>query len=357
MRGKVTPQTSMLTLRTPEQMVPTKHPLRRIKELADQTLKAMGPQFDVLYASTGRPSIPPERLLKGQLLIALYSVRSERLFCEELHYNMLYRWFLDMNLDEEAFDPTAWTRLRTALVEHEIGQAFLHQVVLRAKSLKLMSAEHFSVDGTLIEAWASMKSFQKKEAPRKDPPDDPGNPSVDFHGEKRTNETHESKTDPDARLMRKGRGKEAKLAFAAHVLMENRNGLIVDVRVTKATGRAEREAALELLKSAKTPSKRATVAADKGYDTAAFVEACRAMKVTPHVATTKHTTLDRRTTGIEGYSLSQRIRKRIEETFGWSKTVGGIRKTRYRGLPRVALSFSFVAAAYNLLRVAKLSPA
>lgn len=348
----------MLTVRTPEQMVPKAHPLRRIKELADQTLSAMGSQFDLLYSGTGRPSIPPERLLKGQLLIALYSVRSERLFCEELRYNMLFRWFLDMNLDEEAFDPTAWTRLRERLVAHEVGQKFLHQVVLRARSLKLMSDEHFSVDGTLIEAWASMKSFRPKSEERHEPPDDPGNPTVDFHGEKRSNETHESTTDADARLARKGKGKEAKLAFAAHALMENRNGLVVDVRLTHATGTAEREAALEMLKANKPVSRHATVGGDKGFDESKFVAGCRGIKVTPHVAAkTKGSAIDGRVTSQPGYAVSQRVRKRIEEIFGWMKTCGGLRKTRYRGLPRTRLALQLTAAAYNLLRIAKLTAA
>lgn len=358
MRGKAVHQVSMLTLRTPEQMVPKKHPLRRVKELTDQTLRAIGPKLDKLYSRTGRPSIPPERLLKGQLLIALYSVRSERLFCEELQYNMLFRWFLDMNLEEEAFDPTAWTRLRDRLIEHEIGQEFLNAVVLRARSMKLISDEHFSVDGTLIEAWASMKSFRPKGEQSSPSDDDRGNPSVDFHGEKRSNKTHESKTDPDARLARKGRGKEAKLAFAAHALMENRNGLVVDVRLTHATGTAEPEAAIDMLRANKPPSRRVTVAADKGYDTRGFVQSCRDNRITPHVAAKKRfSAVDGRITSQPGYAVSQRFRKRIEEIFGWAKTVGGLRKSRYRGIKRTGLAFLLTVTAYDLLRIAKLSPA
>jgi transposase len=355
MRGQKRQQVSLLTLRSPEQMVPKGHPLRRVKELADQTLAAMSGDFDSMYSRVGRPSIPPERLLKSLLLIAFHSVRSERLFCEQLHYNMLFRWFLDMGLDEEAFDPSTFSQNRERLLKHDVGALFLTRVVERARSMGLLSVDHFSVDGSLIEAWASMKSFQKKDAPQK-PPDDPGNPTVDFHGEKRSNETHESKTDPDARLARKGNGKESKLAHHAHALVENRNGLVVGIMVTTATGRAEREAAIAMLEENHPAGRGATVAGDKGYDSKDFVQSCREMGVTPHVAQKKHSAIDGRTTRHSGYTVSQRFRKRIEEVWGWMKTIAGFRKTRYRGRPRVNLAAQFFAAAYDLIRIAKLSP-
>jgi len=357
MRGQKRQQVSLLTLRNPEQMVPKGHPLRRVKELADQTLAAMSAEFDAMYSRVGRPSIPPERLLKSLLLIAFHSVRSERLFCEQLQYNMLFRWFLDMGLDEEAFDASSFSQNRERLLKHEVGALFLNQVIARAKTMGLMSDDHFSVDGSLIEAWASMKSFQKKDAPPPEkPPDDPGNPTVDFHGEKRSNETHESKTDPDARLARKGPGKESKLAHHAHALMENRNGLVVGILVTAATGKAEREAAIRMLEQSRPRGRPATVGGDKGYDVQDFAQRCRAMSVTPHVAQKKHSGIDARTTRHAGYAISQRLRKRIEEIWGWMKTVAGFRKTRFRGRPRVQLSAQFFAAAYDLLRIAKLSP-
>jgi transposase len=355
MRGQKRQQVSLLTLRSPEQMVPKGHPLRRVKELADQTLAAMSADFDSMYSQVGRPSIPPERLLKSLLLIAFHSVRSERLFCEQLHYNMLFRWFLDMGLDEDAFDASTFSQNRERLLKHDVGALFLMQVVERAKTMGLMSDDHFSVDGSLIEAWASMKSFQKKDAPQK-PPDDPGNPTIDFHGEQRSNETHESKTDPDARLARKGNGKESKLAHHAHALVENRNGLVVGIMVTTATGRAERKAAIQMLEENRPRGRDSSVGGDKGYDSKDFVRECREMSVTPHVAQKKYSAIDGRTTRHPGYTVSQRFRKRIEEVWGWMKTVAGFRKTRYRGQPRVNLSAQLFAAAYDLLRIAKLSP-
>ncbi len=357
MRGEKRQQVSLLTLRNPEQMVPKGHPLRRVKELADQTLAAMSASLDEMYSRSGRPSIPPERLLKSLLLIAFHSVRSERLFCEQLQYNMLFRWFLDMGLDEEPFDASSFSQNRERLLKHDIGALFLNQVA-RAKTMGLMSDDHFSVDGSLIEAWASMKSFQKKDAPPPEkPPDDPGNPSVDFHGEKRSNETHESKTDADARLARKGNGKESKLAHHAHALMENRNGLVLGILVTAATGTAEREAALQMLEKNRPRGRRSTCGGDKGYDVRTFAEQCRAINVTPHVAQKKHSGIDARTTRHAGYAVSQRIRKRIEEIWGWMKTVAGFRKTRFRGRPRVQLAAQFFASAYDLLRIAKLASA
>jgi len=311
-----------------------------------------------MYATGGRPSIPPERLLKATLLIALYSVRSERQFCEQLDYNLLFRWFLDMDMAEESFVPTVFTKNRGRLIAHDVAGEFLRAVVEQAREANLMSNDHFTVDGTLIEAWASLKSFKKKG--ENEPPDDSGvgNPSVDFHGETRTNDTHESTTDPDAKLMRKGSGKEAKLSFSAHALMDNRNGLLVDLQVDTANGYAERQNALEMLDNNVPGSHQVTLGADKAYDTHDFVEACRSRNVTPHVAQNitarRGSNIDGRTTKHVGYAVSQRIRKRVEEVFGWMKTVGNFRKTRYIGLGANQFAAHLVATAYNLIRMAKL---
>jgi len=297
--------------------------------------------------------------LKSMLLIALYTVRSERQFCEQLDYNLLFRWFLDMDMDEPSFDPTVFTKNRDRLVASDAAGEFFRAIVEQAKSAGLMSREHFSVDGTLIEAWASLKSFKKKDSKDdKDPPDDPGNPSVDFHGEKRSNETHASTTDPDAKLARKGKGKEAKMSYSAHALIENRNGLLVDFKMDEADGRAERRNAIEMLDESVEGEARITVAADKGYDTRDFVAGCRARNVTPHVAqnVSKHrrSAIDARTTGQPGYTISQRVRKRVEEVFGWMKTVGNFRKTRFMGLGANQIAAYMIASAYNILRVARL---
>ncbi len=363
MRGRETKQSSMLCLMSPEGMVPERHPARRIKKMADECLAAMSSTFDAMYAGAGRPSIPLERLLKGTLLMALYSVRSERQFCEQLSYNLLFRWFLDMDMVEPTFDATTFTKNRERLLAHDAAGEFFRAVVEQARKAHLMSSEHFTVDGTLIDAWASLKSFKKKDAQDDDssPPDDPGNPTVNFHGEKRSNETHASTTDPEAKLARKGRGKEAKLSFSAHALMENRSGLLVDFRVAEANGRAEREVALSMLDENKTVRGPATVGADKGYDTHDFIAECRAMNVVPHVAQIinehRGSAIDARTTRHPGYAISQRIRKRVEEIFGWAKTVGGFRRTRYRGRSRTQLAAYMVGAAYNLVRLSRLVPA
>jgi transposase len=365
MRGTDTKQSSMLCLISPESVVPTEHPIRRVKRLADDALAALSPTFDAMYASVGRPSIPPERQLKAMLLMALYSVRSERMFCEQLAYNLLFRWFLDMDMVEPAFDPTVFTKNRERLLDHDVAGEFFRSVVERAREAKLMSSEHFTVDGTLIEACASLKSFKKKQGKGggKDdpPPDDPGNPTVNFHGEKRGNATHASTTDPEAKLARKGNGKEAKLAYSAHALMENRNGLLVDLRVAEANGRAEWETALAMLEDSKQSAGTITVGADKGYDNTEFVAECRAIDVVPHVAqnitTHRGSKVDGRTTRHAGYAISQRIRKRVEEIFGWAKTVGHFRRTRFRGRRRTQLAAYVVGAAYNLLRMARLLPA
>lgn len=359
MRGRQDPQVTMLGFIDLEKRVPTGHPLRRIKALADQALGALSPEFDAMYAEIGRPSIPPERLLKASLLIALYSVRSERFFCEQLEYNLLFRWFLDMSLLESSFDPTVFTKNRTRLLKHRVGQALFDEVVIEADRRGLLSDEHFTVDGSLIEAAASLKSFKPRNG---DPPTttdlDPGNPSVDFHGEKRSNATHQSTTDGEARLMRKGKGKEAKLVFLANALMENRNGMLLDFQVTQATGTAERDAVPVLLDAAKERGFHPrTLGGDKGYDTRDCVASMRQRGVTPHVAQNtkrRSSAIDGRTTRHPGYPISQQIRKRVEEVFGWMKTVGGFRRTRYKGADRTGLAGYLVATAYNLVRMAKL---
>jgi transposase len=353
MRGKQEQQIIMLSALTADQLVLQDHPIRRIKPIVDQALKDLSPTFNRMYADVGRPSIPPEHLLKASLLIALYSIRSERQFCERLQYDLLFKWFLDLNITGSAFDASSFSKNKERLLEHQVAREFLTAVVAEARRRKLLSEDHFSVDGTLLEAWASLKSVHPKDGST---PPQPGerNPDVDFRGQSRSNDTHQSSTDPEARLARKGAGKEAKLCFAGHVLMENRNGLMVDVTVTRATGTAERDTALGMIE--KVPGfRRITVGADKGYDTRDFVKACRGMSVTPHVARRKFSIVDERTTRHEGYRLSQRLRKRIEEIWGWVKTVGGGRKLRYKGVERNQLWAELTAAAYNLVRMAKLA--
>jgi len=361
MRGHDWPQATMLTLVNPEQRVPANHPIRLIKALAEVALKELSPLFEQMYSQIGRPSIPPERLLKASLLMALYTVRSERLFCEQLDYNLLFRWFLDLNWDEPSFDHSTFSRNRARLLAHDVAGEFFRTVVAQARELKLTSDEHFTLDGTLIEAWASLKSFRPKgDQPGDRPlPEDPGNPRVDFHGERRRNATHQSTTDPEARMAKKAAGKEARLCYTESVLMENRNGIMIDLRLGQATGRAEREHGLELLRAVRG-ARRITVAGDKGFDTADFVAGCRALNVTPHVAQNDRrrggSALDPRTTGRPGYAVSQRVRKRVEEIFGWIKTVANFRRTRYRGVERTTFAAYMVGAAYNLLRIAKLCP-
>jgi transposase len=360
MRGSETKQATMLSLLSPERRVPEKHPLRAVKALADAALTELSPVFDEMYSAVGRPSIPPERLLKATLLMALYTLRSERLFCEQLDYNLLFRWFLDMNMDEASFVPTVFTKNRERLLQHNVASKFFGVIVEQARAAGLMSDEHFTVDGTLIEAWASLKSFRRKDEKPGDkpPPDDPGNPTVDFHGEKRSNETHESKTDPEARLARKGKGKEAKLAYSQHALMENRHGLLVELQIASANGTAERDMAIAMIDDYLPGTDRITLAGDKGYDTRDFVERCKERRVTPHVAQNvsarRSSAIDGRTTRHSGYAVSQVIRKRVEEIFGWLKTVANFRKTRFKGLERTQLASYMVGAAYNLMRMAKL---
>lgn len=367
MRGLEKKQEMLFSYLSPEKRVPKDHPIRRIRELCDQALGKLNRDFDRMYdESMGRPSIPPERVLKSQVLIALYSVRSERQFCEVLDYNLLFRWFLGMTMDEASFDPTVFTKNRERLLEHEVARRFFEATVAIARDQKLISEDHFTVDGTLIEAWASMKSFQAKDETKRknlDDDSDSGNRDVNFRGEKRSNDTHESTTDSEARLMRKGPGKEAKLAFSANVSMENRNGFCTGIDVRSGSGRSETEGAMSLIKDLK--KKRfdvESVGADKGYHNRKFIRFLRRRKIRPHVARrinaiTKeiHTTegLDGRTTRHESYRISQRKRKRIEEIFGWMKSIGGFRRTRYRGQQRVAQHAHWVGAAYNLLRLGK----
>jgi transposase len=355
MRGDDQHPDGMFSYRRPEERVPADHPLRPIRQMVDTALRELSPEFARLYPKTGRPSIPPEKLLRALLLQLLYSVRSERQLIEQLDYNLLFRWFVGLSMDDPVWDPTVFTKNRERLLRGDIARAFFDRVLAQAQARQLLSTEHFTVDGTLIEAWASLKSFKPKGAGPTPPPDDPGNPTVDFHGERRRNATHASTTDPEARLMRKGTGREAKLSYHGHVLMENRHGLAVDGCITQATGFAERETALAM--ATNLPA-GATLGADKGYDVAGFVEALRQLGVTPHIA--QHTThrrsaIDGRTTRHAGYAVSQRKRKLVEEIFGWAKTVALFRKTRHRGVRRVGWMFTFGLAVYNLIRIRNLT--
>src|SRR5437899_12683655 len=339
-----------------EQRIPADHPLRVMRPMVDGVLRELSPRFGELYSRVGRPSIAPEKLLRALLLQVLYTIRSERLLMEQLDYNLLFRWFVGLEMDDPVWNATVFTKNRERLLGGEIARAFFDRVVAQARERGLLSDEHFTVDGTLVEAWASLKSFKRKEAPPA-PPDDPGNPIVNFHGERRSNTTHGSTTDPDARLARKGKAQEAKLCYTGHVLMENRNGLAVGSCVIPANGHAERAAALELL-GALDREGRVTLGADKGYDTRDFVTAVRLLGVTPHVAqntTHRASAIDGRTTRHPGYAVSQRRRKRVEEIFGWLKTIGLMRKTRYRGTRRVDWMFTFALAAYNLVRLRTLT--
>ena len=359
MRGEVDPQSSMFHYFSVESRIPADHPLRPVKKLADSALSAISAELDGLYARTGRPSIPPERLLKAQLLIAFYSVRSDRQFCEQLDYNLLFRWFLDLDLESGGLDQSNFSRLRERLVETDIARRFFDEVVRLARKDKLLSSDHFTVDGTLIEAWASFKSFKRKDDDEPPKPGD-GTGMVDFKGEKRSNATHQSTTDPDAKLMRKGNGQPAKLSYGGHALMENRSGLCVDLLITDAT-LAEHQAARQLLTRARRRRIHPkTLGADKGYHVKDFIQHLREHNIRPHIARIegrKTPGLDGRTTRTEGYKISQRKRKRIEEIFGWLKTVGGMRKTRFIGEARTQIAAYLSAAAYNLLRIAKLQTA
>ncbi len=341
-----------------EQRVRRDHPLRAIRSLTEAALEELSGDFGALYPGVGRPSIAPEMLLRAMLLQAFYSVRSERQLMERLEFDLLFRWFVGIGVDDPVWDHSTFSKNRDRLLDGEIAAKFLTAVLAQPRVKRLLSSEHFSVDGTLIEAWASMKSFKPKEPPEGGNSGRGGrNAPADFKGEKRSNETHRSTTDPDARLYRKGPGMEAKLCFIGHALMENRSGLIVDARLTRVSGHAERLAALDMIQGFADRPSAITLGGDKGYDAADFVEELRTINVRPHVAQNtsgRRSAIDGRTTRHPGYAASQRIRKRIEEAFGWIKTVGGLRKTKLRGLPRVDWAFSFVAAAYNLVRAPKL---
>lgn len=357
MRGDAERQAIVFSALTPDQLIPADHPIRAIKPIVGRALQAISPTLSKMYSKRGRPSIPPEHLLKASLLIALYSVRSERQFCERLQYDLLFKWFLDLNISDPAFHPTTFSKNRKSLLEHDVARQFFAAVLAEAREERLLSEDHFTVDGTLLEAWASMKSVRPKD-------DDSGpasgggkNRDIDYRGEQRRNETHASATDPEAQLMRKGPGKETKLSYMGHVLMENRNGLVVDVMLTQATGKAEREAAVRMLERLPRRKKRRTLGADKGYDSRDFVRDVRHQNVTPHVAQNqsgRRSAIDGRTTSWGGYKVSQRKRKRVEEIFGWVKTVGGGRKLRYIGVKLNQLWADFTVTAYNLVRMAKL---
>ncbi len=365
MRGEDIQQCDLFSYGSLEERVPAGHPLRPIRAMVDQALKQMSARFDEIYGDEGRRSIPPERLLRALLLQMLYTVRSERMLMEQLDYNLLFRWFVGLSTNEPVWHPTVFTKNRDRLLQGAVAEEFFSLIVRQAREKKLLSDEHFTVDGTLVEAWAGHKSFQKKRRdddhdPLNPPPSDRGsNPTVNWRKEKRSNETHESITDSMARLFKKARGAEARLGYLGHVLTENRNGLVVDVRLTQASGKAEREAALEMLAN-KPHRRRVTLGGDRGYDTGDFVKALREKNVTPHVAqndTNRRSAIDQRTTRHDGYALSQRKRKRVEEVFGWMKTVALQRKTRFRGLDRVGWMFTFAAAAYNLVRMRNLQAA
>lgn len=349
MRGSDEQTSHMFSYIVPEHRVRQDHPLRVIRRMTDEVLIALSPRFDRMYSDMGRPSIPPEQLLRALLLQSLYTIRSERLLMEEIDYSILFRWFVGLGMDEAIWSPTTFSKNRDRLLQGEIAAAFFDAVIDQARRADVLSDEHFTVDGTLLEAWASLKSFRQKDDAPAAPPDDPGNPTVNFHGESRRNDTHQSTTDPDAMLARKGPGREAKLSYAGHVLLDNRHGLVANVAVTAATGTAEREAALLLL--AEAPH-AATVGGDKGFDVPSFVAGVRALGVTPHVAQKqKYTAIDARTTRHEGYAISQRKRKLIEQVFGWMKTTGGLRKLRHCGGELVDWIVTFTAAAYNLVRL------
>ena len=360
MRGDDERQDAIFSYLSPEQRVPADHPLRPVRQMMDEALQQLSGQFDRLYADTGRPSIAPEKLLRALLLQVLYNVRSERMLMEQLDYHLLFRWFVGLNMDDTVWDASTFSKNRDRLLDGDVAQRLLVAVIRQLQEQGLASDEHFTVDGTLIEAWASQKSFQKREGGDSRQDDDPGNPTVNFRGEKRSNATHVSKTDPDARLAKKGKGKEAKLSYAGHVLMENRNGLIVNAVLTRCYGQAEPDAALWMVEQIEG-TQRVTLAADKGYDQKSLVKELRRMQVTPHVAQNEKraggSAIDGRTTRHAGYSISQRVRKRVEEIFGWMKTVGLLDKLRHRGVELANWMFLFTAAAYNLVRMRNLSAA
>jgi transposase len=359
MRGTDQRQQGMFSYVSLEARVPKEHPLRPVREMVDEALREMSGEFSRMYSSMGRPSIPPERLLRASILQILYGIRSERMLMEQMDYNLLFRWFVGLNMDDPVWDPTTFTKNRDRFLCGEVSRKFLDRVLAQAGREKLLSDEHFTVDGTLIEAWASMKSVKPKDGSGGLPLEGGRNPSVEFRGEKRTNETHGSTTDPQARLYRKAKGKETKLCYMGHALMENRHGLVTDTEVTEATGTAEREAAAEMVSMVRGNG-RITVGGDKAFDTQAFVQKMRELGATPHVAQNtfgRRSAIDGRTTRHRGYEVSQRVRKRVEEIFGWVKAAAGMRKTKYRGVRRVGWMFTLAAAAYNLVRMRNLGVA
>jgi transposase len=355
MRGNEAPQVNLFSYVHLEDRIPRRHPLRPMRRMVDQALAGLDGAFAAMYATTGRPSVPPERMLRALLLQIVYSIRSEALLIEQLDYNLLFRWFVGLGIDEPVWDPSTFSKNRDRLIEAEVAQGFFDQVLAQAAAKDLLSDEHFSVDGTLLEAWASQKSFQRKDGGS--PPPAPGrNGEADFKGEPRSNKTHQSTTDPEALSYRKSDNQPARLGYLGHVLMENRNGLVVDTRLTQATGTAEREAAIAMVE-ARPGNQRVTVGADKGYDTADCVDRLRCANATPHVTQNtrnRRSAIDGRTTRHPGYAVSLRIRKRIEECFGWGKVVGPLRKLHVRGVEKVGFVFTLTFAAYNLVRLRNL---
>ena len=356
MRGKERRQDTMFSYVSMEDRIPQNHPLRGIRKLVEEVLKALSPQFERMYAEVGRPSIPPEQLLRALLIQALYTIRSERQLVEQLDYNLLFRWFVGLTMDDPVWDVTVYTKNRERLLEADVAAEFFEKVLSIARNNDLVSQEHFTVDGTLLEGWAGLKSFKPKKGKKSPPPDDPGNPTVNFHGEKRKNDTHQSTSDPDTRLYRKGPGKESKLYYMGHATTENRNGLVVACKATIVSGTAEVRASLAMVKQLKRKGFRVkTVGADKLFDQRPFVEGLRRMGVTPHVAKKdKASAIDKRTTRHPGYTISQRKRKLIEEVYGWGKTVGLLRKLRHQGKDLVDWVYTFTMAASNILRISKL---
>ena len=360
MRGEDIQQQELFSYGSVEERVPANHPLRPIRAMVDEALKGLDERFEEIYGEDGRKSIPPERLLRALLLQMLYTIHSERMLMEQWEYNLLFRWFVGLSANEPVWHPTVFTKNRDRLLEGAVAEELFSLIVQQARQKRLLSDEHFTVDGTLVEAWAGQKSFQpKKESGNREGPwrpDGGSNPTVNFHQQKRSNQTHESGTDPSARLFKKSGGSEAKLGYLGHVVTENRNGLVVDTRLTLASGTAERDAAVEMIEH-KPAGKRVTVGGDRGYDTAGFVARVRGLEITPHVAqnnTNRRSAIDGRTTRHEGYAVSQRKRKRVEEVFSWLKTVALQRKTKFRGPDRVGWMFTFAAAAYNLVRMRNL---
>ena len=357
MRGEDAGQVAVFSYVSPEQRVPKDHPLRPLLRIVNDVLGRMSPLFEKLYSHTGRPSIPPEKLLRALLLQVLYTIRSERMLMEQLDYNLLFRWFVGLNMDDLVWDATVFTKNRDRVLGGEVAEVFFQEVLAEARRRGLLSDEHFTVDGTLIEAWASHKSFKPKD--QSDSDEGGSNPSVDFRKQRRTNDTHASRTDPDARLYKKSRGAESRLCYMGHLMIDNRHGLATNACVTIASGTAEREAAVQM--AGEIPGRgRVTLAADKGYDTRDCIRKLRDRNITPHVAqndTNRRSAIDRRTTRHPGYTVSQKKRKLVEQMFGWAKTVGLMGKTRHRGTQRVDWMFIFTAAAFNLVRMRNLEGA